>query len=323
MRAPTMSSLRLRVLACSLPLALASCAPDSFVEPDPSERGGGSIVNGTETADYPAAVALIHKGRIGCSGTLIAPRKVLTAAHCLDLTTPSDFSATVTDLKVGFGPRLGKLEAEIPVVGGTIHPKYLDEAYDVAVLTLIEDAPATPVGLLRTMDDSWVGEEVRVVGYGASNGKDHSGVGVKRMADLTIDSLTKQELLYKVASGKAACVSDSGGPAFVERDGKLLVAGIASRGDAACAERGIYGRVDAYLDFIEEELSSWGCDDAYPLCCDPNDPSCRPSDGACGDVTYEGYCDGNTLVFCGNILERIDCNKSKCMVAANGKADCY
>lgn len=56
--------------------------------PDPSARDKGLVANGEmyDPAEYPFVVCLtIHssrKGRSVCTGTLISPLFVLTAAHC-------------------------------------------------------------------------------------------------------------------------------------------------------------------------------------------------------------------------------------------------
>src|SRR5438067_6616761 len=44
-----------------------------------------AITNGDTDDGDPAVVALRHQGVTICTGTLIAPRVVLTAAHCLAL----------------------------------------------------------------------------------------------------------------------------------------------------------------------------------------------------------------------------------------------
>ena len=41
---------------------------------------------------------------------------------------------------------------------------------------------------------------------------------------------------------------------------------------------------------------------------DPNDPNQQDPNGGCGSETWEGRCEGNTLVFCGeDQVERYDC----------------
>ena len=75
-------------------LALSGCEEESSDLEDgtadgEADRGealgaaGSAIVGGAEDAEHPAVVALTFQGQAFCSGALIAPTVVLTAAHCL------------------------------------------------------------------------------------------------------------------------------------------------------------------------------------------------------------------------------------------------
>jgi hypothetical protein len=60
----------------------AACGPMKDSEGD-SENRTGNIVGGTRASDHPEAV-LVDMGGSACSGSVIAPRVVLTAGHCVD-----------------------------------------------------------------------------------------------------------------------------------------------------------------------------------------------------------------------------------------------
>src|SRR6185436_9409230 len=87
------------------------------------------IVNGLETADFPAVGGLLSpsnpdRAALVCSGTLIGCRTFLTAAHCVEGSTPGGFVVFLQH--VGF----------VGVSAIALHPSYDYPVGDVAVLTL-------------------------------------------------------------------------------------------------------------------------------------------------------------------------------------------
>jgi hypothetical protein len=58
--------------------------------------------------------------------------------------------------------------------------------------------------------------------------------------------------------GKDSCNGDSGGPAYIKLDGKLLLAGVTSRGSEVCGLYGIYTRPEAALDWIIANTRAYG-----------------------------------------------------------------
>jgi len=302
------------LIASSVGLGACSAVGPRDGEEPSSSRRGDAIVNGQETSDYPATGLMLHDGQGSCTGTLVAPRTVLTAGHCVEQADPSSLS-------FGFGAAEDQLEQVVQVVSAVQHPNWDSQqlANDVAVLTLAEDAPVQRVSMNPKMDSSWVGKTVTLVGFGVTDGPSQTGFGTKRMVDVTIDQVDATSLHYTTEQGKTACNGDSGGPAFVEENGNLLVVGVTSYGDEKCQEFGVYTRVDAYLDFIYGEIAKAGpVDPNSPQ--DPNDPN-NPNDpndpndpnnpnpgGGCGKETWEGRCDGNTVIWCEeDQVQSIDC----------------
>lgn len=313
---------------------LFACAPGSEpIDGAPQRSARDAIINGQTTSAYPAVVMLMMNGQVFCSGTVIAPRKVLTAGHCAFGNVQAD--------AIGIGASDQAIVQQIAVVGSTPHPQYDEQqlANDVAVVTLAEDAPVTPAALNQAMDASWVGDPILLVGFGVDDGANQTGSGTKRMVEVAIGQVTATHVLYDDPAGKSACNGDSGGPALLDQNGNLTVVAVASYVNVqGCTDGGGHVRVDAYRDFIDGELMSDPNNNPPPP--DPNDPNDPndwppdpndpngwppdPGDPACGGVTYEGYCDGNAVVWCeeGEVW-MYDCEQWSCGYdGSSGLYDC-
>ena len=219
----------------------------------------GTRIWGGQPAPYPEVVAITGGGGL-CSGTLIAPTAVLTAAHC--------FCDGVTKW-VSFGPTSRNGDEVIEVVAssayGSCPADKLPRGKDLAIL-ILKNAPAsaTPRALASTRLINRA-QFVRAVGFGMTEKKD---LGVRLMVDLPVVStncagstargadadaygcVANVELVAGMRNlDKDTCNGDSGGPVFVRLDdGGYAVAAATSRGvenARVCGDGGIYARVDS------------------------------------------------------------------------------
>lgn len=235
-----LKSTRFSIALCALLLA-SGCATVA----EELARSEKSIIGGTAFSGLPAIGALMQDGSMYCSGTLIGPRKVLTAAHCIDGLDASTVSFAI-------GPDSTAPQAVIRVASMTMHPSYDAKAIknDVGIVTLVADAPATPLGLLAQMDTSWAGRSLLFVGYGVTNGRTQTGDGHKRAVSIALASVSSTTFRYSDPKHDT-CNGDSGGPAlWQDPSGAYLVAGLTSYGDYYCQQYGVDTRVDAFLGFI-------------------------------------------------------------------------
>jgi secreted trypsin-like serine protease len=212
-------------------------------------------------AFYDAEGEYMHR----CSGTLISPTVVLTAAHCTDATATAYayFSVEVPD---------DFRENPTGNLGTTYtHPDFSSNTLsnDVGVVVLgravnLREYPTlAPEGFLSDLrasheiqDDTFVN-----VGYGLLNGWPPSTLednedrwfSTSPYQGLTQNNLHLLQNTNATGQG-GTCFGDSGGPHFWEDS--LIIASVTSWGDAICRAHDMTQRVDiaSVLDWLEEEF---------------------------------------------------------------------
>ncbi|GAA3487493.1 serine protease [Streptomyces cremeus] len=218
---------------------LAALGTAAGIAPAAAIHGG----KGTTVVDHPYVVSLqTVAGEHFCGGTLIAPAKVLTAAHCVDENLKPGALRVVggrTDLRTSKGT-----VAKVATI--KIHPKYDDGTYnqDAAVVTLAKPMPYKTLPVAGPKDAALFtsGTRVTALGWGLTE-TGTRGVRLKS-AGLVLEPLAKCAPFtepWETAANKlcgtplpgtknSICAGDSGGPLIA--GGKLV--GLTSSGNHYC-----------------------------------------------------------------------------------------
>lgn len=294
--------------------ALTACfdpALDPDLTSDEAYVIGGEL---TTAGEFPGVGALMYDfgGEVqqGCTGTLIAPNAVLTAAHCLD---PDITPPGVPGFSLALDTTTGN-PATVPGLMAYKHESFdinveqmdgLSHFFDVGVLILSEPiTTVAPVKMPRADQSAAItaGMDLAIVGYGrTSNTTNDTGVMYDAMTKLV--SFNATELQVGMGAPQPQnCNGDSGGPALSELDGRRIV-GIVSRSfmGVECTMGGVDTRVDAYLTWIHGKVPTGiPCGSGLSEPCEGEDPG--DDDGGCCSTGSDGRAAGVFGVLVGMAL---------------------
>jgi uncharacterized protein (TIGR03382 family) len=225
----------------------------------------------------------------GCSGTLLTPKLVLTARHCVALTDEgSDCKSDGTPVSGG------KVQGNVPasamfvfpgntrpdLIGGDLSrtargAEILDDGgtvlcnHDIALIVLDRAIPGAKIAPVRLDGATSKGELVTSVGWGYTETEaqpdarqQRSGIPVTDVGPDTQTGLSARELM----TGESICQGDSGGPLLAASGAVIALAsrggngGVAGPPDGCIGAQNVFTMTAGFKDFLVSAYAHVGQD---------------------------------------------------------------
>ncbi|MGH8795244.1 MAG: trypsin-like serine protease [Stackebrandtia sp.] len=274
----------------ALALAGLSASPAHADNTSGSDDGAGTTIvgGGPASEPYEYTAALLSGGRQVCGGTLIAPKWVVTAAHCVS----SGLSVRLASHYRHSGGVVVSAQRYIR------HPSYggVNGGNDIALLELSRTVEVVPIPIADQSPAP--GTSIRLLGWGQTCPTRGCNGGSETLKQLDTSVISSNncatartgDLCISSTSSSTACYGDSGGPALVRGGSGWELAGATSRAGGNNPTCGpthvVYTSVPHFYDWIDQYVDF----DQDPG--DPGDPETDWRVGtyySAGDrVTYNG-----------------------------------
>jgi trypsin len=243
-----------------------------------------SIINGdpASIAEFPSLAFVVAKNKFSCTGTVIAPRVVLTAAHCVEdleaggFTKPREYTVVTGRAN----PRQTSSGNALAVGETHVFPRFdPGTAYgDAALLVLTSPTPAPPLPLATAADAALYagGAPVRLAGWGLTSPNATAPPNsLQTTSNVVLDpsackSRTRSYYPPFSTSGQmcttdppdhrnGGCFGDSGGPVIAQRaDGSPVQIGVVSTGGPQCSTKlpNVFTRTDLVSTWAAEWIAA-------------------------------------------------------------------
>jgi secreted trypsin-like serine protease len=216
------------------------------------------IVNGTDCSGAGRSPIvrlelLSPSGPAFCSGSMISPTDILTAAHCF-LFAPNRVNAIIGD-NLATSERFRALDWDV-------HPQFnrISLENDVAVVHLAESPRISQLPIL-VRSSVEPGDLISIFGYGTDengffDGNDLTS-GEMRVSKVSSNFI---EALFE-GEGSNTCQGDSGGPLIAQVDGRSAIQGVTSSGtveECSVGDNSIFANMQAssILNFLQNVAPS-------------------------------------------------------------------
>jgi V8-like Glu-specific endopeptidase len=259
----------------------------SAASPAANPKADASVIGGhNATIEKYPSLAFVEgvqaTSGYGCTGTVVAPRIVLTAGHCVEdiesssIVEPSNIAVATGLSNIQRIPHDRVSKVSQAVVYPNFNPTRLHG--DAGLLILASPVSAPPVELAIGADAALYepGDELTVAGWGVDDRTTGHAPNQLQAATVPVEEASRCRTglrrfypffeparqvctLDLPARQITTCHGDSGGPAFATRpDGTLVEVGVTSLGAATCnpSSPAVYTRTDQISGWVKSWIDA-------------------------------------------------------------------